>query len=226
MSKHQVSRDVGQSLLGVLRAEISAVRAKAKAFLAAPTNEFLRKNAPCMVLYLYDLRPFTDVRKGEEWDLQEEIVDEKGDTQIVKYARPLDLQLNYLLTAAAEDLADEHEILALGMKAFLDHPRLAGEALLGDSFFKGDTLPITANEQFDLATCSTVFGGFGQGPRLAVGYKAEARLFTGRELGRTRRVRQRHIDVFDQLRPPLGSVSAKELGMEAKPPKIVTPPKR
>jgi len=226
MSKHQVIRDVGQSLLGVLRAEISAVRAKAKAFLAAPTNEFLRKNAPCMVLYLYDLRPFTDVRKGEEWDLQEEIVDEKGDTQIVKYARPLDLQLNYLLTAAAEDLADEHEILALGMKAFLDHPRLAGEALLGDSFFKGDTLPITANEQFDLATCSTVFGGFGQGPRLAVGYKAEARLFTGRELGRTRRVRQRHIDVFDQLRPPLGSVSAKELGMEAKPPKIVTPPKR
>jgi len=226
MSKHQVIRDVGQSLLGVLRAEISAVRAKAKAFLAAPTNEFLRKNAPCMVLYLYDLRPFTDVRKGEEWDLQEEIVDEKGDTHIVKYARPLDLQLNYLLTAAAEDLADEHEILALGMKAFLDHPRLAGEALLGDSFFKGDTLPITANEQFDLATCSTVFGGFGQGPRLAVGYKAEARLFTGRELGRTRRVRQRHIDVFDQLRPPLGSVSAKELGMEAKPPKIVTPPKR
>ena len=226
MSKHQVIRDVGQSLLGVLRAEISAVRAKAKAFLAAPTNEFVRKNAPCMVLYLYDLRPFTDVRKGEEWDLQEEIVDEKGDTHIVKYARPLDLQLNYLLTAAAEDLADEHEILALGMKAFLDHPRLAGEALLGDSFFKGDTLPITANEQFDLATCSTVFGGFGQGPRLAVGYKAEARLFTGRELGRTRRVRQRHIDVFDQLRPPLGSVSAKELGMEAKPPKIVTPPKR
>ena len=226
MSKHQVIRDVGQSLLGVLRAEISAVRAKAKAFLAAPTNEFLRKNAPCMVLYLYDLRPFTEVRKGEEWDLQEEIVDEKGDTHIVKYARPLDLQLNYLLTAAAEDLADEHEILALGMKAFLDHPRLAGEALQGDSFFKGDTLPITANEQFDLTTCSTVFGGFGQGPRLAVGYKAEARLFTGRELGRTRRVRQRHIDVFDQLRPPLGSVSAKELGMEAKPPKIVTPPKR
>jgi len=39
-------------------------------------------------------------------------------------------------------------------------------------------------------------------------------------------VRQRHIDVFDQLRPPPGSVSAKELGVEAKPPKIVAPPKR
>jgi hypothetical protein len=34
-------------------------------------------------------------------------------------------------------------------------------------------------------------------------------------------VRERHIDVFDPLRPPPGSVSAKELGVEAKPPKIV-----
>jgi hypothetical protein len=59
-----------------------------------------------------------------------------------------------------------------------------------------------------------------------VGYKTEARLVSGRELGRSKRVRQRHIDVFDQLRPPLGSVSAKELGVEAKPPKIVAPPKR
>ncbi len=71
-----------------------------------------------------------------------------------------------------------------------------------------------------------MFGGFGQGPRLAVGYRAQARLFSGRELGRSKRVRQRHIDVFDQLRPPPGSVSAKELGLEAKPPKIVAPPKR
>src|SRR5256885_8368278 len=52
----------GQSLLGVLRAELSAQRSKARAYLAAPSAEFLRKNAPCLVLYLYDLRPFIDVR--------------------------------------------------------------------------------------------------------------------------------------------------------------------
>ena len=79
---------------------------------------------------------------------------------MVRYARPLDLQLNYLLTASADELADEHEYLALGMKAFLDHPRIAGDGLIGDSFFKGDTLPLTADHEFTLETASTVFGNF------------------------------------------------------------------
>lgn len=226
MPKHQVIRDVGQSMLGVLRAELQSAKAKGKAHLASPTAEFLRKNAPCLVLYLYDLKPTFEVRREENWHLEEEITDDKGETHVVRYARPLDMKLRYMLTAAADDLADEHELLALGMKAFLDHPQLAGEGLIGDSFFKDDKLPITADESFDLQTSSTIFGGFGQGPRLAVGYKAEARLVSGRELGRSKRVRERHLDVFDQLRPPLGSVSAKELGVEAKPPKIVAPSKR
>src|SRR5438309_363449 len=110
MPKHQVIRDVGHSLLGVLRAEMSGARSKGKAYLAAPTAEFLRKNQPCLLLFLYDLRPSIRVAHEEKWELEEEIVDE------------------------------------------------------------------------------------------------------------------RHIDVFDPLRPPPGSVSAKELGMEAKPPRIVAPP--
>jgi len=73
---------------------------------------------------------------------------------------------------------------------------------------------------------SAVFGGLGQSARVAVGYRTDARLFSGRELGRSKRVRERHIDVFDQLRPPPGSVSARELGVEAKPPKIVSPPRK
>jgi hypothetical protein len=226
MPKHQVIRDVGQSLLGVLRAELQSARVKGKAFVAAPNAEFLRKNSPCLVLYLYDIKPSFEVHRDENWHLEEEITDDKGETHVVRYARPLDMKLSYMLTAAADDLADEHELLALGMKAFLDHPQLSGEALVGDSFFKDDRIPLTADEEFDLQRCSTIFGGFGQGPRLAVGYHSAARLFTSRELGRSKRVRERHLDVFDQLRPPLGSVSAKELGVEAKPPKIVAPPKR
>src|SRR3954452_12025949 len=129
MPKHQVIRDVGQSLLGVLRAELVGARSKAKALLAAPTVDLLRKSAPCLVLYLYDLRPSYDVRTNENWHLEEEVVDEKGETHVVRYARPLDLGLHYLLTAGADDVGEEHELLALGMRAFLDHPRLSGEAI-------------------------------------------------------------------------------------------------
>src|SRR5436853_495765 len=117
MPKHQVIRDVGQSLLGVLRAELSAHRSKAKAYLATPTAEFLRKNSPCLVLYLYDIRPSFEVHTNENWNLEEEVTDDRGETYVVRYARPLDMALHYLLTASAEDLADEHECLAIGMKA-------------------------------------------------------------------------------------------------------------
>jgi hypothetical protein len=226
MPKHQVIRDVSQSLLGVLRAELSAQKSKAKAYLAAPTAELLRKNAPCLVLYLYDLRPSIDVRANENWHLEEEVTDEKGETYVVRYGRPLELGLHYLLTASAEDLADEHEILAVGIRTFLDHPKLAGDQLVGDSVVRGESVPIIHDDTFSLEVSHAVFGGFTAAPRLAVGYRAEARLYSGKELGRSKRVRERHIDVFDQLRPPPGSVSAKELGVEAKPPKIVSSPKK
>src|SRR3954468_342658 len=107
--KHQVIRDVGHSLLGVLRAELSAQKSKAKALLAAPTAELLRKNAPCLVLHLYDVRPHIDVRVTENWNLEEEVTSEKGETYVVRYGRPLELGLRYLLTASADDASDEHE---------------------------------------------------------------------------------------------------------------------
>jgi len=226
MPKHQVIRDVGQSLLGVLRAELSAQRTKAKAHLAVPTAEFLRKSSPCLVLYLYDVRPSIDVRTGESWQLEEEITDEHGETHVVRYARPLELGLRYLITAAADDLAEEHEILAVGMKAFLDHPKLSGEQLVGDSFFRQDALQLHHDTDFTHETAGSIFAGLGQTARVAVGYRTDARLFSGREMGRSKRVRERHIDVFDQLRPPPGSISARELGVEAKPPKIVSPPRK
>jgi hypothetical protein len=221
MPKHQIIRDVSQTLLGVLRSELAGARAKGKAYLANPTVEFLRKNAPCLVLYLYDLRPSYDVRKNENWQLEEEITDDRGETYVVRYGRPLDLGLKYLLTASAEDMADEHELLALGMRAFLDHAQIKGEQLIGDSFGKADSLRLDFDSGYSLQDSSLIFGGFSTGPRLAVGYRADARLYSGKETGRSKRVRQRHIDVFDQLRPPPGSVTAKELGVESKPPKIV-----
>jgi len=222
--RHHVIRDVGQSMLAAVRSELSAQKSKAKAFLATPTVEFLRKNQPCAVLYLYDLRPFIRINSGEKWELEEEIVDEDGETYVVRYGRPLEMQLKYLLTASAEELADEHEILALAMKTFLESPRLSREQLVGESFGSSDGLAISTDTDFTLDTCSKVFGGFDSGTRLAIGYQVEARLMSGSELGRSKRVRERHIDVFDQLRPPPGSVSARELGMEAKPPRIVAAP--
>ena len=221
MPKHQVIRDVGRSLAAVLQAELAASKTKGKVYLGMPSPDALKKNAPCIALYLHDVRPWFDVRKNEKWHLEEEVIGDDGERYVVRYGRPLDLSLHYLITAAADDIADEHELLAVGLKAFLDTPRLEPEQLQGDSFLAGESLPIDVDDTWTQATCASVFSSFGAGPRVAVGYRAQARLASGKELGRSKRVRERLIDVFDPLRPPPGSVSAKELGLEAKPPRIV-----
>jgi hypothetical protein len=219
MPKHQIIRDVGISLVGVLRAGLASANVKATALLANPTPEVLQKSSPCLLLSLYELRPWLNVRKGEPYSHEEEIVDEKGETHVIKYAQPLELDLRFLLCAGAGDPGLEFELLGVGMKAFLDKPRLAGEDLVGDAFMKGEEVAVHEDTDFTLEKSLALLGGFGAGPRVAVGYSTQARLFTGREIGRTKRVRQRHIDVFDPLRPPPGSMSAKALGLDPRAPK-------
>jgi hypothetical protein len=84
---------------------------------------------------------------------------------------------------------------------------------------KGDEFAVHEDTDFTLEKSLALLGGFGAGPRVAVGYSTQARLFTGREIGRSKRVRQRHIDVFDPLRPPPGSVSAKAMGLDPRAPR-------
>ncbi len=222
MPHHQIIRDVGRTLLGVLNAELTASKVKAKAHLATPTAEFLKKNAPCIVLFLYDLKPWIGAKSDEPYYLEDEVVDEKGETHVVRFARPLELDMKYMLCAAGEDLEEEYELLGLGLKAFLNTYKLSGKQLLGDSWMKDEDLKITEDGDFSLDKAYAIFGGFGTGPKVAVGYSTSARLFTGKEVGRSKRVRQRQIDVFDPLRPPPGSVAAKELGVEPRTPKIVS----
>jgi hypothetical protein len=222
MAQYQIIRDIGQTLLGVLRAELSAQKSKAKVHLATPTSDFLKKAGSALVLYLYDLRGSQHTLQGEHWQREEEVIDENGEAHVIVYERPLDLDLRYLLCATSDDLAEEHELLAIGMKAMLENQVLKGEPLVGDSWIDQDKLHVVHDQEFTLDTCHAIFGGFGAGPKVAIGYRTQARLASMRELSRSKRVRVRHIDVFDPLRPPPGSVSAKELGLEAKPPKLVS----
>ena len=165
MAQHHIIRDIGQSLIGVLRAELSAQRAKAKALLATPTSEFLRKNAPALVLYLYDLRCSQHTLQGEHWQREEEVVDENGESHVIVYERPLNLDIRYLLCASSEDLAEEHELLAIGMKGMLEHQVLKGESLSGDSWIDQEQLHVVHDQEFTLDTCHAIFGGFGAGPK-------------------------------------------------------------
>src|SRR5260370_38482577 len=109
--------------------------------------------------------------------MEEEIVDEGGETVLVRYGRPLELGLHYMVTAAADDLADEHEILALGLRGFLDHAKITGDQLVGDSFFKGDAVRVTHDDEFRMETAHQIFSGLGGGMRGSVGYLVQARPF-------------------------------------------------
>src|SRR5260370_11727203 len=105
--------------------------------------------------------------------MEEEIVDEGGETVLVRYGRPLELGLHYMVTAAADDLADEHEILALGLRGFLDHAKITGDQLVGDSFFKGDAVRVTHYDAFSMETAQQVFSALPPSIRFSFAYRLE-----------------------------------------------------
>jgi len=141
-----------------------------------------------------------------------------GQSSATAGARP---ELHYLLTASADEAGRRARDLALGMRAFLDHPKLSNESAGGRQLHEGRRPAGARRRSLRLADFVHDFRRFFRRPPSGSRLPRGDAALLGKELGRSRRVRRAHIDVFDQLRPPPGSVSAKELGVEAKPPKIV-----
>ena len=216
MSKHLVIRDVSWSLLNVVKNEVAKAKARAKVLLGQPESGFLDKNAPAICLWLYEVKPYV-TQRNEPWEEEIEEAGTDGEKVVIKYAHPLDLDLHYLVAAAHEDLGEQQALIALAMKAFMEHARLSGEELLGESWRKDEVMPLEYDESLTLERQSFLWQSLATPMRLAVGYRARARLYSQKELGRSKRVRTRVIDAFDPLRPPPGTLAARNMGIEGPP---------
>src|SRR5215212_5082842 len=130
--------DVDQSLSALVKRD-ALNGSKVEVAFDAPTKEWVAKrNAPCVDMYLYDIREDT-TRRETAWI---EVRDEHG---IVTDRRlpPRRFRLSYLVTAWTNRPEDEHRLLSALLSCFVRHEFVPLDLLIGE--LEGQTLPVLMN---------------------------------------------------------------------------------
>jgi hypothetical protein len=201
MAQYEVIRDVGLSLAQIMRGELSRQKSRAKVAVGAPTVDFIKKNSPGVVLYLYQVLPSYEGVETRD-NVIEETQDAKGPLRIIK-PPPLLVELHYMVIPVSDDPAEEHGLLSLSLKAFEEAPILGKKEKQGETF-DADDIPILRDPEWTFERQLQLWQSFNAPFRPSVGYKVGARIYLERELSRVRRVEERELFVFDKLRPPPG----------------------
>lgn len=205
MPQYEVIRDIGSSLLALCEAELKKQKVKGKVVLAPPTREVFDKHAPALCLYLYEVRENAPYKDTMPWD--KKVPGPDGKLVKVKIPAPLELELRWVLAAGAEDAAQEHLLLALGMKALHERPLLTRKDLKADHFAATEELPLRIDYGFDLGRAATLFRALEAPLKAAAGYVVPCRIFTDFTIQPAKRVEERDIVVYDTLHPPPGKPS-------------------
>jgi hypothetical protein len=135
MATAGVVRDVGETLMYLLRAGIpSAVVASANIRVATPDEfgDLDGLNVPAISIFLYRVAINPTMRNAPKRTLPDGSI-----------ARPLlPIELGYLVTPWAPQTGDEHLVAGHVLRVFYDRPELGPTDLQGTSWASGDTAQI------------------------------------------------------------------------------------
>ncbi len=105
------------------------------------------------------------------------------------------VNLDYLVSAWADEDAEQQELLGAAMRALLNHPALEGDDLEGDGFDPEERIPLRPVEDLSVEFLMSLWRGFGEHLRPAVGYTARLRIDSPRRTPDLRPVDERSVVV-------------------------------
>ncbi len=105
------------------------------------------------------------------------------------------VNLDYLISSWADEDAEQQELLGAAMRALLDHPVLEGDALDGDAFDPEERIPLRPVEDLSVEFLMSMWRGFGEHLRPAVGYTARLRLESPRRSSDLRPVDDHSLEI-------------------------------
>ncbi len=115
--------DIEEVLRKLLIRELPVKNGEVNIEFNQPKREWSsRLNRPTLNLFLYDLRE-NNVLRQPEWQV------ERKNGTAVKKRTPFRLDLNYVITAWAQEPEDEHNLLYRALLALLRHPELPDDLL-------------------------------------------------------------------------------------------------
>lgn len=177
MAQFEIIKDVTQTLTKIITDSFKETGYKdIEIYNCLPTEENVKK-LPAICLFLSAVSVDRLYREFEPVLVNES--NEDGDIVEYETSPPLYLWLYFLLSAWGKTPQEEHVLLGLAMRVFMDNPILTSDNFVGESIQLGEHLPLrVVNEnEFGYDETMAFWRSIGEPVRPALLYRARARLY-------------------------------------------------
>lgn len=193
MSDHRIFRQTSEVIATVLEDGVKDVVGRSIQVVTGPPMREKFTRLPALGVYLY--RVWIRPRRREDSRTRIATINAAGEIEEFYQDPALRVSLDYLITAWADEDAEQQELLGAAMYTLLGHPSLEGDVLEGDAFDPEERIPLSPVEDLSVEFLMSLWRGFGEHLRAAAGYTCRLRLASPRRSGSLRRVEERRIDI-------------------------------
>lgn len=193
MAQYRIFRQTSESLATALEDGLKDLLGRSIQVVTGPPlrEKFTRMPALGVYMYRVNVRP----RRREDSPTLVCQIDRAGVIREYYQDPPLRLSLDYLVTAWADEDAEQQELLGAAMRVLLNSPVLEGDALEGDAFDPEERVPVRPVEDISAEFLMSLWRGFGEHLRPAVGYTCRLKLQSPRRSAELRRVETRQVGI-------------------------------
>lgn len=193
MAQHRIFRQTSESIATLLEDGAREILGRTILVVTGPPMREKFTRTPALGVYMY--RAWVRPRRREDLPTFVTRIDPQGVITEFYQDPPLRMSLDYLITAWADEDAEQQELLGAAMRILLTHPVLEGDLLEGDAFDPEERIPLRPVEDLSAEFLMSMWRGFGEHLRPAIGYTCRLKLESPRRSDDLRRVDTRSIRV-------------------------------
>ncbi len=193
MTQHRILRQTSEALSTALEDGVREVLGRTIQIVSGPPLREKFTRLPALGLYLYRVAVLAERR--EQMPTLVSRIDAKGSIREYYQDPPLPLGLDYLVSAWADEDAEQQELLGAAMRAMLGRSVLEGSMLEGDAFDPETRISIRPVEDVSVEFLMSLWRGFGEQLRPSVAYRCKLVIDSPRRSADIQRVTSRGIRV-------------------------------
>jgi len=192
-AQHRIFRQTSEAVATALEDGVREIVGRGIQVVTGPPLREKFTRLPALGVYLY--RVAVRTRRREE--LPTLVCTTRPGEPVREYYQdpPVLVNLDYLISSWADEDAEQQELLGAAMRALLNYPILEGDHLDGDAFDPEERIPLRPVEELSVEFLMSMWRGFGEHLRPAVGYTARLRLESPRRTPDLRQVDERSLEV-------------------------------
>jgi len=193
LTQHRILRQTSESLSTALEDGVRALLGRTIQVVTGPPLREKFTRLPALGLYLYRVAVLTERRELVPTLVSR--IDATGDIREFYQDPPVPLGLDYLVSAWADEDAEQQELLGAAMRALLGTPVLEGSLLEGDAFDPDERISVRPVEDVSVEFLMSLWRGFGEQLRPSVAYRCRLMLNSPRRSADLQRVATKIIRI-------------------------------